>query len=182
MHPGTTKSEKSIFSFKVKVKVTMSLTIGLELGPSTALYRSFLKHCTLTNKAVWATSIWRALSKPPQRRQGPDLRPLWLLVATPSAFGPELAYSLRVAQSTLMDVPRYFFYIFLYMFVYHILWPIFGWLFVFSLYKEDYLQNLNACPFDYTAVVVIGKVGIPLTGLTTPVWWLSLPELTAIVV
>ena len=27
-------------------------TISLELGPSTALYRSFLKHCTLTNKAV----------------------------------------------------------------------------------------------------------------------------------
>ena len=27
-------------------------TIGLVLGPSTALYRSFLAHCTLTNKAV----------------------------------------------------------------------------------------------------------------------------------
>ena len=27
-------------------------TIGLVLGPSTALCRSFLKHCTLTNKAV----------------------------------------------------------------------------------------------------------------------------------
>ena len=27
-------------------------TIGLVLGPSTALYRSFLEHCTLTNKAV----------------------------------------------------------------------------------------------------------------------------------
>ena len=27
-------------------------TIGRALGPSTALYRSFLKHCTLTNKAV----------------------------------------------------------------------------------------------------------------------------------
>ena len=27
-------------------------TIGLVLGPSTALYRSFLKHCTLTNQAV----------------------------------------------------------------------------------------------------------------------------------
>ena len=26
--------------------------IGLMLGPSTALYRSFIKHCTLTNKAV----------------------------------------------------------------------------------------------------------------------------------
>ena len=27
-------------------------TIGLVLGPSTALHRPFLKHCTLTNKAV----------------------------------------------------------------------------------------------------------------------------------
>ena len=27
-------------------------TIGLVLGPSTTLYRPFLKHCTLTNKAV----------------------------------------------------------------------------------------------------------------------------------
>ena len=57
-------------------------TIGLVIGPSTALYRPFLKHCTLTKKAVGP--IWRALSKPPQRRQGPDLRPLWLLSGTPS--------------------------------------------------------------------------------------------------
>ena len=28
-------------------------TIGLVLGPSTALYIPFLKHCTQTNKAVW---------------------------------------------------------------------------------------------------------------------------------
>ena len=42
-------------------------TIGLVLGPCTALCRLFLKHCTLTNKAVG--TIWRALSKPPQRRQ-----------------------------------------------------------------------------------------------------------------
>ena len=72
------------------------------------------------NKAVG--TIWRALSKPPQRRQGPDPRPLWLLVGTPSAFGPELAYRLRVAQPTLMDVARYFWYtlILLYMFVYYI--------------------------------------------------------------
>ena len=94
-------------------------TIGLVLGPFTALYRSFLKRCTLTNEAV--ETIWRALSKPPQRRQGPDPRPLWLLVGTPSAFGPELAYRLRVAQPTLMDVARYFWYtlILLYMFVYY---------------------------------------------------------------
>ena len=95
-------------------------TIGLVLGPFTALYRSFLKRCTLTNKAVG--TIWRALSKPPQRRQRPDPRPLWLLVGTPSAFGPELAYRLRVAQPTFMDVARYFWYtlILLYMFVYYI--------------------------------------------------------------
>ena len=46
-------------------------------------------HCTLTNKAVG--TIWRALSKPPQRGKGPDLCPLWLLVGTPSAIRPELA-------------------------------------------------------------------------------------------
>ena len=34
-------------------------TIGLVLGPSTALYRLFLNHCTLTNKAVGI--IWRTL-------------------------------------------------------------------------------------------------------------------------
>ena len=71
------------------------------------------------------TSIFwyiRALSKPPQRQQVPDPRTLWLLVGTSSAFGPELAYRLRVAQSTLMDVRLYFWYtiILLYMFVYHI--------------------------------------------------------------
>ena len=37
-------------------------TICLVLGPSTALYRSFLKHCTLTNKAVG--TIWRNLYEP----------------------------------------------------------------------------------------------------------------------
>ena len=29
---------------------------------------------------------------------------------------------------------------------------------VLSLYKEDYLQILNVCPFYYTAVAVSGKV------------------------
>ena len=64
-------------------------TLCLVLGPSTAFYRPFLKHFTLTNKVVG--TIWRALSKPPQRRQGPDPRPFWLLVGTPSAMRPELA-------------------------------------------------------------------------------------------
>ena len=33
----------------------------------------------------------------------------------------------------------------------------FCWLLVLSLYKEDYLQILNACPFDNTAVAVSRK-------------------------
>ena len=121
-------------------------TIGLVLGPFTALYRSFLKRCTLTNKAVG--TIWRALSKPPQRRQGPDPRPLWLLVGTPSAFGPELAYRLRVVQPTLMDVPIFLIYFYYICLCTTFLWPLhFGWLLVLSLYKEDYLQIFKCVSF-----------------------------------
>ena len=36
---------------------------------------------------------------------------------------------------------------------------------IFSLFPAKFL---NACPFDYTAFVVSGKAGHPLTGLTTP--------------
>ena len=77
-------------------------TIGIVLGPSTALYEPFLKQCTLTNRAVG--TIWRALSKPPQRRQGPDLRPLWLLVGAPSAIGSELAFSRAEHSLSYSDV------------------------------------------------------------------------------
>ena len=58
--------------------VIIERTIGQVLGSSTALHRSFLKHFTRT---IW--TIWRDLSKPPQRRQGPDLGPLWLSFGTP---------------------------------------------------------------------------------------------------
>ena len=48
--------------------VIIERTISVVLYPSTTIYRPFLKHCTLTNKAVGA--MWRTLSKPPQRRWG----------------------------------------------------------------------------------------------------------------
>ena len=116
-------------------------TIGLVLGPCTALCKLFLKHCTLTNKAVG--TIWRALSKPPQRRQGPDLRPLWLLVGTPSAIRPELAFSRAEHSLPYSDVTIYIFAI-LYLssmpYVSRFLWPLrLGWLLVCCLYKEVYL-------------------------------------------
>ena len=85
--------------------VIIERTIGLVLGPSTALYEPFLKHYTLTDKAV--VTIWRALSKPPQRRQGPDPCALWLLVGTPSAIIPELAFSRVEHSRPYSDVAKY---------------------------------------------------------------------------
>ena len=129
--------------------VIIERTIGLVLGPCTALYRPFLKHCTLTNKAVG--TIWRALSKPPQRRQGPDLRPLWLLVGTPSAIGPELAFSRAEHSLPYSDVTIYIFaisYLLSMLYVYRFLWPLrLGWLLVWCLYKEVYLQIFKCVSF-----------------------------------
>ena len=39
-------------TMRVKFQNLKLIYIGLVLGPFTALYRSFLKRCTLTNKAV----------------------------------------------------------------------------------------------------------------------------------
>ena len=136
-------------------------TIGLVLGPSTTLYGPFLKHCTLTNKAVG--TIWRALSKPLQRRQGPDLRPLWLLVGTPSAIRPELAFSRAEHSLPYSDVTIFIFailYLSSMLYVYRFLWPLrLGWLLVCCLYKEVYLQMFKRVSCDYTAVAGSGKVG-----------------------
>ena len=53
----------------------------------------YFEHCILTNKSMGAK--WRALSKPSQRRQGPEPCPLWLLVGIPPALGSYLEYRLR---------------------------------------------------------------------------------------
>ena len=124
-------------------------TIGIVLGPSTTLYGPFLKHCTLTNKAVG--TIWRALSKPPQRRQGPDLRPLWLLVGTPSSIRPELAFSRAEHSLPYSDVTIFIFailYLSSMLYVYRFLWPLrLGWLLVCCLNKDVYLQIFKRVSF-----------------------------------
>ena len=137
-------------------------TIGLVIGPSTALYRSFLGHCTLTNKVVG--TIWRELSKPPQRRQNPDTRPLWLLVGTPLVLVAKLA-SRRADHSHSSGCLD----IFLIYCFYHLTclcnnvydlsvlagcWPS-------AFIRMIIYKFLNVCPFDYTAFAVCGKVGIP---------------------
>ena len=82
------------------------------------------------------------LSKHPQRRQGPDLCPLWLLVGTPSAIIPELDFSRAEHSQPYSDVAKYIFdiyYLFTMLFVYWFLWPLrLVWLLVCCLYKEVY--------------------------------------------
>ena len=87
--------------------VILERTIGLVFGPSTALCRYFLKHCTLTNKTVG--TIWRDLSKPPQRRQGPDHRFLLLLVGTLLVLGPAELASRRAEHILLWQKSLYIF-------------------------------------------------------------------------
>ena len=136
-------------------------TIGLVLGPCTALCRLFLKHCTLTNKAVG--TIWRALSKPPQRRQGPDLCPFWLLVGL---LQPSDLSSLSAGRTIACPI-RMSPYIFLLYYIYHLcftcndFYDLSAWggcWFVVYIRRFIY-KFLNVCPFDYTAVAVSGKVG-----------------------
>ena len=129
--------------------VIIEMTIGLVLDFWTALYKPFLKHCTLTNMAVG--TIWRALSKPPRRRQGPYLRPLWLLVGTPSFIRPELAFSRAEHSLPYSDVTIYIFaisYLSSMLYVYRFLWPLrLEWLLVWCLYKEVYLQIFKRVSF-----------------------------------
>ena len=103
---GSVNVHRGTLLFVPQWQCTSSFVFYIVFGPSTALYRPFLKHCTLTNKAVG--TIWRAWSKPPQRRQGPDLRPIWLLVGTPSAIRPELASRLAEHSLSYSDVTIYF--------------------------------------------------------------------------
>ena len=135
-------------------------TIGLVLGPFTALCRSFLKRCTLTNKVVG--TIWRALSKPHQRRQGPDPRPLWLLVG--DSFSLWTWARVQTAHSTAYFngcpyISLIYCNIPIYIFVPHFydLSVFVGCCSSVSIRRIIY-KFLNVCPFDYTAVVVNGKI------------------------
>ena len=114
-------------------------TISLVLYPSTALNISFLKCCTLTNKAVG--TILRA----------------------EHAYSGGCLYFLIYSFITFHVSVKF-------------LWPLrFSKLIVLAFIRRVIYKFLNVFPFDYTYFAVSGKVGIPKTGLTTPVW---LPQLT----
>ena len=134
-------------------QVIIERTMDLVLDPSTSLYWSFLKHCTLTNKAVG--TIWRYLSKPPKRRQGPDPRPLWLLSGLLQSLdlsslpdGRSEAYSGGCLYISLIYC------------LYHLIYACnnFNRLSAFvgcwsSVFIRRIINRcLNVCPFDYTVL------------------------------
>ena len=144
--------------------VIIKRTIDRVLCPSTALYRSFLKHCTLTNKAVG--TIWRHFSKPPQIIHGPGPRPFWLLFGTPGVLGLELA-STRAEHSI-------FLWMSLYTSIFDILFDhltclcnnIYGLSAFVGCWSSLFIRAiiykfLKVCPFLHIAFVVSGKDGIP---------------------
>ena len=130
-------------------------TIGLVFGPSTALYRPFIKHCTLTNKAVG--TIWRDLSKLPQGRQGPDPHPLWLLVGNPVVIRPALASRRAEHSLPFFDVTIYIFLIYD---IYYLCclcidcYNLSAWCGCwFVVYIRRFINKFwNVCPFNHTAV------------------------------
>ena len=155
-------------------------TVGLVLGLSTALYGPFLKHCTLTNKAVG--TIWRALTKLPQRRQGPDLRPFWLLVGTPSAIRPELASRRAEHSLPYSDVTIYIFaisYLSSILYVYWFLWPLCLELLLVCCLYEVYLQIFKRASFWLHGCCGNEKVG-PVNQVNHTSWVAVLLQLTVL--
>ena len=105
------------------------------------------------NALHWLTlrlwGLWQDLTKFPKRRQGPDPRPLWLLIWTPSVLGPELA-SRQAEHSVFWRVTLYIFDILIlspYMSVRIFMASPLRWLLVLVLYKEDYLQMFKCVSF-----------------------------------
>ena len=122
-----------------------------------------------------AWTIWRALSKPPQRRQGSwSLSPLivsrdsfilwtWTHVQTARnaayLYGCPYTFLIYYYITTCVCVTHFFY-----------LSALVGCWSSVSI-RSTFYKILNVCPFDYTAVAVSGKVERSKTGLTTPVWW-----------
>ena len=103
-------------------------------------------------------TIVRDLSLPPQRRQGPDTRPL-LLVGTHWAIGSELTYKLHVVLRSVAEAIIFCDIFFItkdvcMLHFYDLSDLIVCWSDV-SLRRIIY-NFLNVCPFDYTAFVVSG--------------------------
>ena len=115
------------------------------------IYRPFLKHCTLTNKAVGA--MWRTLSKPPQRR--------WGTVPHPYDCSSGLMQPFNRSSRTDSAYHLIFFflqkkcvcYIFNYLSAWVSYWSSVGIRRIINWFSD-------ACPFEYIAVAVCRQARI----------------------
>ena len=135
-------------------------TIGLVLGPCTALYRSFLKRCTLTRRLGLYDGPCLNLLRD-DRSWSPSP-----LILSRDSFSLWTRARVQTARSTAYfnGCPYIFlndilFYITIYVCVPHFydLSALVGcWSSVYI--RRIIYKFLNVCPFDYTAVAVSGKV------------------------
>ena len=128
-------------------------------------------------------TIWWDFSKPPQRRQGANPFPIWLLVGTPLVLGPELAS--RRAEHSLLWWCLYIFLIYCFYHLTCLCNDFYGFSALVGCWSSAFIRRIiykfsNVSSFDYTAFAVSGKVGILLASLTTQVGSLSLPQLTVL--
>ena len=108
--PFTIPAQSFCVSARKCVRVSVCYCVRHAL---TALCRPFLKHCTLTNKAV---GLYDGPS--PDLLRGNRVLifcPLWLLVGTPSAIRPELASRRAEHSLPYSDVVKYIFHIIYYL-------------------------------------------------------------------
>ena len=136
--------------------------VGLVLGPSAALCGPFLGRCALAGGAVGA--VWRALSGPPRGRLGPGLCTLWLLVGTPLAIAPGLAFSRAEHGRPCSGVAKYIFYMWCLLTMLCVCVDFCGlsawcgcWFVV--CVGRFVCRFLNVCPFGNKAVAGSGKEG-----------------------
>ena len=142
--------------------VIIERTIGLVFGASTALYRSFLNHCTPTNKAGGGGGYMTGLVQNPMRRQGPDPRLRLLLVKLLQTW----ARFQTAEHSLLWRMYIYLFWIYCFYHLTCLCDNFYGLSALVGCWSSFFIKRiiykfLNVYPFDNTAFAVSGKVGIP---------------------
>ena len=133
---------------------------GTSAGTSDA--HVYLKFSKWFFKGIWTDRGDRVLIPVPSVISR-DSFSLWTL----------LAYRLRVAHHTLMDVPIYFrYFIAIYfMCLYTVLWPLhIGWLLGLSLYKEEYLQIVQCLSFWLHGFFSYWEGWVPVNRLNHTSW------------
>ena len=87
-------------------------TISYAFGPYIVTFlQPWTENCTLTNKLAGTT--WRTLSKPPQRRQGPEPCPFRLLIVGNPA--PRTLLRLQIGQSKTCSCRCHLFFLYIFL-------------------------------------------------------------------